>query len=125
MLLKDLYYLCIEGDVNKTYQYLNRLKDKTEELGGLEKKYHSRFYQSNPDYKITYEDKWIENVIIAFRYYFVEVLTEKVERSLAETNLLEKLNEHLPKDKQGNNMKSTEENLKEIFNEKGYHFLGG
>ncbi|ASK64143.1 hypothetical protein CFK37_19290 [Virgibacillus phasianinus] len=123
--MRNLFYLCVEGDVNKTYEYLNGLKDKTKEQAEIEKKYYSRFYQYNPDYKVSHADKWIENVINEYRYYFVEVLTKKVERSAAGANLLKRLNCYLPKDKKGTNMKGTEENLKTIFNEKGLYFIGG
>ncbi|WP_156857388.1 hypothetical protein [Oceanobacillus sp. AG] len=123
--MKDLFYRCVEGDVNKVYKYLNDLEDKTEEQAEIKKKYYRRFFQDNPDYKTFHPDTWIQNVLNEYRYYFVEVLTKKVEHSVAELNLLESLNSHLPKEKKATDMKTVEENLKAIFNEKGFSFKGG
>lgn len=123
--MKKIFYLCVEGDVNKTYECLKSIAYKTSEQSNLEDQYYNRFYKGNPDYKISHEDPWIESVINTYRYYFVEVLTNKALYSVAETNLLERLNRHLPVDKKGTDMNTTEENLEAIFKEKGFYFLGG
>lgn len=123
--MKNLFHFCVEGNVNKTYEYLKSLEHKTEEQSKMEKTYYNRFYKENPDFRISHEDTWIENVINIYRCYFVDVLTNKVELSVAEANLLDRLNLHLPIGEKGADMNSTEENLKAIFKEKGFSFLGG
>ncbi|MCD8510336.1 MAG: hypothetical protein LRY73_11065 [Bacillus sp. (in: Bacteria)] len=123
--MKKLFYLCVEGNVLKTYENLKNTKDKSEEKSVMEMRYNNRFFKENPDYHFFHEDKWIENVVNSYRHYFVDVLTKKVELLVAETRLLETLNDLLPSDKKGLDMSTAEENLKAIFNEKNYFFLGG
>lgn len=123
--MKKLFYLCVEGNVLKTYENLKNAKDKSEEKSIMEMRYYNRFFKENPDYHFSHEDKWIEKVVNSYRHYFVNVLTKKVEHTIAETRLLESLNQLLPSDKKGPDMPTAEKNLKAIFNEKDYFFLGG
>lgn len=117
--------LCVEGDVNQTYEYLTSLKQKTDEQKKFEDLYYHRFYKKDPDYKLSDTDSWVENVINTYRCYFVDVLTNKVERSLAEANLLKNLNQYLGKDDQQTDMNTAEEKVGAIFRQKGFHFFGG
>jgi len=123
--MKNLFHLCVQGDVNDIYKLFTESSHKTEVQVKLENKYYNRFFKENPDYKITNEDSWIEDVINTYRSYFVDVLTNKVGHSVAESTLFEKLNCHLPFDVKGTDMFSTEESIKEIFKKKGFGFIGG
>ncbi|MFS0822274.1 hypothetical protein [Bacillus sp. 1P02SD] len=123
--MKNMFLQCVEGSVCKTYEYLKNLDYKTEEQMKMEEEYDNRFFKENPNYKIYHEDPWIENIMNTYRDYFVVVLTNRKERSVAETDLLNKLNRFLPMDFRGADMESTEEKLKIIFNEKGFGFKDG
>lgn len=123
--MKKLFHLCVEGTVNKTYQALKDLEYKTDKHTKIMDRYDERFYKKNPDYRISHEDLWIENVINTYRSYFVDVLTNKIERSVAEADLMGNLNRYLPAEKKGTDMQMTEESVKNIFNEKGFGFLSG
>src|SRR5699024_6530921 len=116
---------CVEGNVNKTYDYLLSVEEKSDKEQKMIQKYYHRFYKDNPDFKTSHKDPWIENIINVYRHYFVEVLTKTVETPIAEATLLEQLNCHIPIDKNYADMEQTEEHLRAIFREKGYHFQGG
>ncbi|WP_449539678.1 hypothetical protein [Ferdinandcohnia sp. Marseille-Q9671] len=123
--MKHLFHQCVEGNVIKTYEYLKTLVPKTEEQLELVEKYENRFFKEEKNILIEHEDTWIKHIINTYREYFEVVLTNRVDRLEAERRLLEKLNHYLPIGQRGTNMKTTEDNLKVIFNEKGYSFLGG
>lgn len=123
--MKNIFMLCVEGDVNQTYDYLRNLKHKTEDQRKFVDLYKQRFFQKNPDYKFVDSDPWIEGVINAYRSYFVDVLTNNVERSLAEINLLKSLTNLLDKNDPVMDMNAIEKRLEAIFRQKGFYFLGG
>lgn len=120
---KKLFHLCVEGDVNKTYKHLKALDPKTDGQKHIENKYYQRFFKENPDFKISHSDPWIENIMNTYRSYFVDVLTNKVERSLADAYLLKDLKRLLTIDDRVSEMDTVEEKIKAILKEKGYSFF--
>ncbi|GIN73307.1 hypothetical protein J14TS2_37820 [Bacillus sp. J14TS2] len=123
--MKDIFMFCVKGDVNQTYDYLRNLKHKTNEQIKFENLYYQRFFQKDPVYKFFNPDPWIEAVINVYRSYFVDVLTNKVERSEAELELLESLIGLLDKNDHLVDMNTAEKEIEAIFRQKGFYFLGG
>ncbi|MGG4264945.1 hypothetical protein [Peribacillus simplex] len=123
--MKEIYNLCVQGSVIEAYQYLRNLKNKTEEQRHLEKKYYQRFFKKFTESEMKISDSWIQHVLNAYNNYFVNVLTNKKSHDIAEKILLNNLNDILPPRFKSVDLESAENGLKGVFEQKGYHFLGG
>ncbi|MDP4170580.1 MAG: hypothetical protein Q8906_08210 [Bacillota bacterium] len=118
------YSLCLQGDINSAMEYLNFIQPKTKEIEEIQKKYMERFFFQNSNEIIPIEDSWIRNVVTAYHNYFRTVLTNADMKDEAELTLNKNLR-MLLKDEAPLNIDETENELANIFTEKGYYFLGG
>jgi hypothetical protein len=118
----QLYAYCLQGDIVAAYKYLRSFPDKPKKYQQLELKYTSRFFSENPVYRFKSQDPWIRKVLKAYYKYFTAVLTKKSAND-AERQLILALqplvSNHV------NDLDSLEERLEDLFQEKGFHFLGG
>jgi len=99
------------------------LEDKEDDVIMLEKRYEERFLSHNEEYKIKSDDLWIRDVLSCYFSYFRFVLTnnsiEEAEQRLI-TGLLKLVNI-----KGEPSLDEIESQLENIFQDKGYSFLGG
>ena len=120
--MKQLYSYCIQGDVQKAYDYLLRL-EKTKSIEKLTKKYYNRFFSNKPVFHYKTKDPWIKSVLKAYYEYFIGVLTKKEDINDIEQRLKTDLNNIV-----GDSLTDLdllEEMLKREFEARGYYFLGG
>ncbi len=116
------YAYCLQGDVTSAYEYLRSIPDKSKKYRELEEKYYRRFFSDKPIFHFKTDYTWIRKVILAYYQYFISVLSSRNVRE-AETRLVIALQAIMPCCPAEIN--SLETKLEEIFNEKGYQFLGG
>lgn len=116
-----LYQLCIQGEITQIYQQLIRKEHRTAEEEAMLKSYQQRFFQKNEPFQ--HVDKWIANVVNCYHRYFIDVLTRRKDVSQAESDLLIGLGKSTFSHAQS--MEEIEEELRQIFKEKGYSFVGG
>lgn len=122
--MERFYSLCLQGNINTAMDYLRPLQQNSEEIEKIKDRFYQRFFDRNFEETIAVEDEWIFKVILAYYEYFRIVLTNRQHVTIAESILTEKLNELvlLANDQ---DLNSIEEELKRMFAEKGYYFLGG
>lgn len=118
------YQYCLQGDVTSAYEYLCSLPNKSRKEQELESAYYNRFFHNKPEYPCKSDDSWIQNVLQAYYQYFSAVLTRK-SVDHAEKRLIFSLRNLIPGIDTKMDLESLEKKLGSMFNEKGYHFLGG
>ncbi|WP_053217038.1 hypothetical protein [Virgibacillus senegalensis] len=122
--MEKFYSLCLQGKVKAAMEYLNSIRVKTEDMIRLEKCMNDRFFSDAYNVDKQFNDKWIENVIVAYHHYFRAVLLNHKIKDNAEIVLRKSLADIL---QIGDtvNIDSIEQKLSEVFLVKGYFFLGG
>jgi hypothetical protein len=121
---KQLYSYCLQGDVNKAYEYLLET-EPNQSIEKLRKKYYNRFFADSPILRYKSKDLWIRSVLKAYYEYFIVSLTMKKNKDEAEMDLTRKLIDILPGQSGTNDLDVLESMLKEEFQARGYYFLGG
>ncbi|QED46070.1 hypothetical protein [Cytobacillus dafuensis] len=121
---QQLYSYCLKGDINKAYDYLQRL-DENKSLEKLTKKFYNRFFSEKPVFQYKVKDTWIRSIIKVYNQYFISVLTNKMNKKDAESLLMKQLIELLPTNETFGDIDSVEDRLAEEFKMKGFYFLGG
>ncbi|WP_440603540.1 hypothetical protein [Bacillus sp. GB_SG_008] len=121
---QKLYSYCLQGNVNKAYEYLQSI-DNNIGLGKLKKKYYNRFFAEKQVFQYKTKDAWIRSVIRVYYEYFISVLTNRKNKEEAESILAEHLIELLPGIETTNDLDSIEEILAKEFKARGFYFLGG
>lgn len=121
--MKIIDSMCLAGNVLKIIEFLKTQKQQSKESVILEKQYEDRFINKNEINKINTDDPWIKAVINCYFTYFRSVLTNHpIEES--ENKLAEGLS-GLTGGDPVSGLDEIESRLKEIFQQKGYSFLGG
>ncbi|CAG9613359.1 hypothetical protein BACCIP111899_02574 [Bacillus rhizoplanae] len=121
---QKLYSYCLQGNVNKAYEYLQSI-DNNIGLEKLKKKYYNRFFVEKPVFQYKTKDAWIRSVIRVYYEYFISVLTNRKNKKEAESILAEHLIKLLPGFETTNDIDSIEEILAKEFKSRGFYFLGG
>ncbi|MGG0186428.1 hypothetical protein [Bacillus rhizoplanae] len=121
---QKLYSYCLQGNVNKAYEYLKSI-DNNIGLEKLKKKYYNRFFAEKPVFQYKTKDVWIKSVIRVYYEYFISVLTNRKNKEEAESILAEHLIELLPGIETTNDLDFIEEILAKEFKVRGFYFLGG
>ncbi|MFD0771733.1 hypothetical protein ACFQZ1_23655 [Bacillus sp. CGMCC 1.60114] len=121
---QKLYSYCLQGNVNKAYEYLQNI-DNNIGLENLKNKYYNRFYAEKPIFQYKTKDIWMRSVIRVYYEYFISVLTNRKNKEEAESILAEHLIELLPGFETTNDLDSIEELLAKEFKSRGFYFLGG
>ena len=122
MEIEKFYSICLQGNVLEAIEYLRSFKGKNEDALKLEKQFSDRFLSQEESWEINSEDSWIRDVLKDYFVYFRSVLTygsiEEAEKQLISSlsNLLKMKDSDLDE---------IESELKNVFKEKGYSFLGG
>lgn len=124
-MLNKLYSFCIQGNVEEAYAYLHSI-DQSKQVKLLKQKYYNRFYKEQPIVRVRSKDPWIRKVILAYYHYFITVLTKKMSVQLAEEALIQNLLPLITTEvNEPVDINQIENELKLLFKEKGYYFLGG
>ncbi|ETI67099.1 hypothetical protein [Neobacillus vireti] len=118
------YALCLQGNVTAAYKYLHSQSNKSKKHQQLASKYYQRFFGGKPIYRFKSNDPWIRKVILAYYQYFTSVLTGK-NVDEAEPQLVKSLGVLSSDGNLTDNLDEIEGKLEEIFEKKGYRFLGG
>ena len=123
--MQKFYSICMQGNVLKAIEYLQTFedsKDNDNDIIMLKRQYPKRFLSNNEIYKINSDDSWVKDVINCYFNYFRSVLTNHSVKD-AENDLAANLSALVTV---GNSdLDNIESELKNIFKEKGYSFLGG
>jgi len=120
---QKFYSVCMQGNVLDAIQYLKAFNDKSIEDLMLEKQYEECFFNPNYNHEIDSEDSWIKDVLNCYYSYFRSVLTNNSIEE-AEKLLIIRLLKQLTIS-ENSDIDEIEEELENIFKEKGYSFLGG
>jgi hypothetical protein len=121
--MQKFYSMCLQGNVLKAVEYLKTFEDKNDDIRMLIKQYEERFLTDNEIYEIDSDDSWVKDVLNCYLGYFRSVLiNNSIEQ--AEHRLISSLSK-LVTINQDSNLDEIESELENIFNEKGYSFLGG
>lgn len=124
-MLNHFYTFCLQGDVKEAYQFLQNM-NPSKQVKLLEQKYYNRFFKDQPTLRVKSDDPWIKQVVIAYYHYFICVLAKKASEQMAEKELIQRLVALLPSAAEKPiDLNLVENELKRIFNERGYYFLGG
>ncbi len=122
MEIEKFYSICLQGNILEAIEYLRLFKDKNEDAFKLEKQFTNRFLTQEESWEINSEDSWIKDVVKYYFIYFRSVLTDN-SIDEAEKQLISSLSNLLRiKDY---DLDEIESELKNVFKEKGYSFLGG
>lgn len=118
--IKQIYQLCVKGDVLETINTLKSLNTEAEKAVAV--KYIERFFSDGPTFPLPKKDRWIDEVLTCYYMYFIDVLTKRREQESAETRLFTNLQRFFP---QLTTIDQLETALAEVFRMKGYFFQGG
>ncbi len=130
--LEKYYKYCFNGfDLDKGIEYINSIPEEelTPSLTRLQKKINNRFVCEKPRHYIKTKDKFIRDVIIAYRDYLREIAYLKCGIETSESNLLVKLkmlldfegiDYALPED-----IEFIEDTIIKEFEKRGYNCLAG
>lgn len=121
--IKRFYSLCLQGNVMQAIEYIKEFKEIDKAARDLYHLYENRFLKNNEELEIASDDEWVRKIVSCYYRYFRSVLTGSNIKEAEET-LGECLRKLIDRNK-AYDLDHIESELKNIFKEKGYYFLGG
>jgi hypothetical protein len=117
------YTFCFQGKVLQAIAYLDQEPDTATGESELREQYYKRFCRGKQRYDFQTQDLLLEEILNSYCEYYRQVLTStphlEAEKYLTDTLIqILSLNE-------GVDMENIENLLAPLFEERGYHYLGG
>lgn len=122
-MMDKFYRYCLQGDIPAAVHYLRKEVPQTDEVIALLHQYEEVFFSEQPRLEVKSEDIWIKETILIYYQYFVDVLTKRKSLAEGEQSLLSALSTFLGHAYES--VEAAEVELKQLFEAKGYSFLGG
>lgn len=115
----------LQGNVKMGFDYLSQLEGNSKATKLFQDKVNRRFFKKNPHIVIKTKDPWVRKVLRCYHLYWISVLSQLSERTVAEQKLCKELALLCSELDNTAGWEEITTSLERHFKDRGLYFLGG